>query len=245
MNIKRPRTKLAVFYFIVLLCYIVLPSIVSAFSHGLDSMVQNVVIQIVLIIVSLALMKKWGMNNLTFTLKKDSSTIRRFVLLIPVVFPMVADILFKSANNFSFGNLMKSFFTSPLTGISEELVFRGVILGGLLAMSTHTSKNRWKAILISSILFGSMHLLNLFSSNQVSPTMVYIQVLYATFLGIYLASLFIVSKTLWLPIIAHTLIDLFGFLEQPLGGEELVIFFILYGLVPMICGIIFIKREKN
>lgn len=243
MNIKRPRTKLAVFYFFVLLCYIVLPSILSAFSHGFNSLVQNAIIQIVLIVVALALMKKWGMNNFTLAGKKDSWTTRSFFLLIPVVFPMLADVLFMSAKDFSFGNLMTSFFTSPLTGISEELVFRGVILGGLIAITP--GKNRWKAILFSSILFGSIHLLNLFSGNQGSSTMVYVQVLYAAFLGIYLASLFIVSETLWLPIIAHSLIDLFSFLERPLGGIQLVIFFILYGFVPMIFGIIFIKRKKS
>ncbi|MDN2613344.1 CPBP family intramembrane metalloprotease [Apilactobacillus sp. EABW-1NA] len=51
-----------------------------------------------------------------------------------------------------------------LAGLSEELMFRGIILGFLLKLMTNKSDSRWRVMLcltISSLLFGGLHYVNL------------------------------------------------------------------------------------
>jgi len=84
---------------------------------------------------------------------------------------------------------------SLMVGISEELLFRGVLQTGL------ATYHFWGAILLTNLLFGLAH----------AVTRMYIVL--ATCVGLYFsASMWIFEPpNLWTPIIAHTLCDLFAF----------------------------------
>ncbi len=100
-----------------------------------------------------------------------------------------------------------------LIGIFEEFLFRGVILNMLLEKGQENPTNKVSAILISSVLFGLVHLLNLFDHPDLILFTVS-QVFYATFIGIYLAVLYLKTRNIWVVALCHAAIDLAGALPQ-------------------------------
>lgn len=98
-----------------------------------------------------------------------------------------------------------------LAGLSEELMFRGIILGFLLKLMTNKSDSRWRVILcltISSLLFGGFHYVNL-SMQSFSGTTY--QVIDAAAFGMILGALYIKSGTIIVPMALHFISDfLFG-----------------------------------
>jgi uncharacterized protein len=91
-----------------------------------------------------------------------------------------------------------------LVGFVEESYFRGMILRALLG------RGPWQAVIISSLCFGILHLLNLAGGANLAATL--LQVVYAVAIGLMYAALALRTRTI-LPLIAtHGLTDFVGFL---------------------------------
>ena len=108
-------------------------------------------------------------------------------------------------------------------GIFEEFLFRGLILNILLEkMKNNQLKSKITAILISSVLFGLIHFLNLFDNpNTINASIV--EVCFATFTGIFLGALYLRTKNIWVVVFYHALVDLFSdlpiiFYEIPINA---------------------------
>lgn len=88
------------------------------------------------------------------------------------------------------------FLLALLAGLCEEVLFRGLIYGGLAPF------NSTVAIFVSTLLFGAAH--------AITP----VYGMLAAFLGLYLTSLLAADPTpnLLVPIVAHTLYDFIAFL---------------------------------
>lgn len=96
-------------------------------------------------------------------------------------------------------------------GLYEELLCRGVLLNIMINKWGHIKKSILKSVILSSVIFGSLHFLNLLNL-LVSPNPELIvdtlsQVIYATFVGIYFACVYLRCKNIWPVIIFHALFD--------------------------------------
>jgi len=89
------------------------------------------------------------------------------------------------------------------TGIFEEVLVRGLIFKILLLTMGHTKRGIIKACFISSAVFGVVHIVNVIVDGEFLPVVA--QVIYATFIGVFYAALFLRTKTLWVPILLHGL----------------------------------------
>jgi len=89
------------------------------------------------------------------------------------------------------------------TGVFEEVLVRGLILKILLLTMGDTKRGIIKACLISSAIFGVVHIVNVIVVGEFLPVIA--QVIYATFIGVFYAALFLRTKTLWIPILLHGL----------------------------------------
>ena len=85
------------------------------------------------------------------------------------------------------------------TGFFEESMFRGVILGFLRPLGV------WRAVLICSALFGSLHLTRLFFGS--APATVTWQVFFAFCFGVAFCALRLRTGTIWPLILLHALWD--------------------------------------
>ncbi len=87
-----------------------------------------------------------------------------------------------------------------LVGWSEEVMFRDIWLRGL-----HRSYGIWVAILGASLIFGAMHLLNVFLTGDLKGAV--IQAVAAFLSGVFLAAVRLRTGSLWTGIVLHGLWD--------------------------------------
>ncbi len=84
-------------------------------------------------------------------------------------------------------------------GFIEEMLFRGFLF------KTLCEDNIKVAILVSSLTFGFGHIINLLRGAEFLPTL--LQICYATALGFLFTTLFYKGKSLWICIIAHSIMN--------------------------------------
>jgi membrane protease YdiL (CAAX protease family) len=113
-----------------------------------------------------------------------------------------------------------------LVGISEELMFRGVLFHG-----ASSSFSIWRTVWITAILFGLVHALNGFITGSFIAAV--IQALLAGMAGVWMVALRIRLKTIIPLIIIHWLWDCLLFMTSFLGGLVVLPFAVvlfIYGL---------------
>lgn len=142
--------------------------------------------------------------------------------------------------------------TMVMVGVSEELMFRGVLLNSCLDYYGETSVSSInKAIIISGGIFGAFHIFNVLIGASLSGSIV--QAINAAVLGIMLGAIYVrSSKNIWPCIVLHAIQDTSAFLQagmmngngvkESVSGYSIktlptIVFLLLIGL--------FIMRKKK
>lgn len=86
--------------------------------------------------------------------------------------------------------------------LMEEFMFRGLTLLAMVFAWGHTKEGMIKSVLLSSLLFGLSHLLNIV---DLPIDVVFLEVLAAAFLGFLWAAILLATRSLWPAIILHWL----------------------------------------
>jgi membrane protease YdiL (CAAX protease family) len=99
-----------------------------------------------------------------------------------------------------------------MIGFAEEALCRGVMLGAFLP------RGPVRAAVLSSLIFGSMHLVNLFYGLDLVTALLY--VIYAALIGFGLAAPFLRGGgAIWPAIAVHSLFDFIGKLAHGWGAQ--------------------------
>ncbi len=131
--------------------------------------------------------------------------------LVPVTSPRKLLVLLFPALTVAYGfslgfrevpleTLVFALLSVALAGTVEELAFRGVLLDSL------APRGIWRAVALSSALFGLMHVTNLFLGAPWFSVL--LQVTFAGMAGTGYAAMRLRTRSLWPPIILHALFDL-------------------------------------
>lgn len=96
--------------------------------------------------------------------------------------------------------MMFVFINTLIVGFSEEGMFRGVLYRALRG-----SQGIWTAVLVSSVLFGSVHILNAFTTGHVLQS--FVQAFNATLSGFVFVALLLRTGSIIVPMIYHALWD--------------------------------------
>lgn len=112
-------------------------------------------------------------------------------------------------------NILNAFVRALYVGIVEELIFRGYIFSAF-----EIKFDKYKAIIFSSIVFGLFHLINL-THNPVMTVL--LQVIYTTMFGIGFSILRVRTKSLLMPILIHSFIDVTCFLSADVSSNITII----------------------
>ncbi len=110
-----------------------------------------------------------------------------------------------AAVHFSAYELLLSWILMLLVALTEEIAFRGFVLGHLLT----TGANRFVALFLSSALFSLMHIFN--------PNFSLIAFLNILLAGILIGSTYIYTRNLWFAIALHLF---WNWLQGPILGFE-------------------------
>ena len=140
-----------------------------------------------------------------------------------------------------------------LIGFAEEFLFRGVISERLLRIYGKDSTGVKKAIVISSIIFGSIHLLNGISTGLESSI---VQAIVATFLGMILCTTYYKSGNIYSVAFIHALQDFTAFAfnggiigdpntDSALVNASTYSIINLTAVIPYIIVLFVIMRKKN
>lgn len=193
---------------------------------------------------------QFGFSDL---LKVNSKKLKASLLTLPAFLVMVNNFPFVpiKLGNMSINATFLKFLTYSLfclsIGVLEETVFRGCLLPLCMLKCSKDKKGLFWAIVLSSALFGAMHLLNLLGGF--SPA-VFLQVGYSFLIGLVCGFSLVVSGNIFLPILFHAIFDFGGFLIGEglavgvLWGIENVLWTAISSValaIPMI--IIFIKKD--
>jgi membrane protease YdiL (CAAX protease family) len=109
-------------------------------------------------------------------------------------------------------------------GVIEEVIFRGILFNML------KGRSQIKIVLISASAFASIHLVNLFGG--MNPWFVVLQIFAAFSIGLMLGVARLKDTTIWMIVIAHTLINFSAFVSVGLGNPELNTSEVLMWVIP-------------
>ena len=100
-------------------------------------------------------------------------------------------------------------------GFFEEVIFRGLILVLLIQKFSKTKQELFIAIVLSSSIFGLMHLWNLMMGASFYDT--FLQVGYSFLMGMMWAIVFLKTKNIWFVVFLHAAYNFFGRVVTTLG----------------------------
>lgn len=166
-------------------------------------------VSIVTIILTLfAVIFNWIPDVFTFSPRNENI----ILWVIPFIYVVGIFIRLQHAawKDFTKKGLLYLFFGSLLVGFSEELLVRGVVVTALL----DSGYTILLTGVISSVIFGALHIINYFNGQSFKITL--LQVVATTLMGINFYVVFIITGTLWAPMLLHFIFD-FSLLVQ--GGD--------------------------
>ena len=111
------------------------------------------------------------------------------------------------------GNLINVIILCAFIGFAEEFLCRGWLQNEFLERFGEDRKGVLKSILCASIVFGSMHLINVFTTSQ-GLVMTILQIINAMALGFYLGVIYYRTKNIWSVIFLHAFYDFALFLGE-------------------------------
>jgi uncharacterized protein len=107
----------------------------------------------------------------------------------------------------SFRYLLEAAIITLMVGFVEEVIFRGLMLNALKV------RGLWKAAIITALLFGLTHALNVLAGKSLAEDAA--QIFYAVAIGFAFAALVLRTGILWPLVLAHWLIDFVNFIQKP------------------------------
>ena len=135
---------------------------------------------------------------------------RGFKILLPVIVFWVVWIAIKIA--LGYYNVYpldaESFLKGLRPGVVEETSYRGMAMGVVL-YRYHKKGNVWLPVVFTSVVFGLMHLTNLFGEDLTSEIAIHLMlnVLFACAFGAIFAMTFTLCGSVWPTLIVHSAYD--------------------------------------
>lgn len=123
-----------------------------------------------------------------------------------------------------------------LTAAFEELLFRGLLFNALYESSPKTVKGVFKAIMISSVIFGAAHFLNLFGGAAFLPTLA--QAGCTTLIGALCAFVLFKTRNIVFPWLTHAVYNVGGLILTREGLGNGIVFDATTIVVTVVFGVL-------
>ena len=135
-----------------------------------------------------------------------------------------------------------------VVGVFEELAFRGFLLPYCLEKTKGKTRPVFRAALISSAVFGAVHLVNLFSGA--SPGEVLMQIGYSFLIGGLCAAVLVACGSVWVCAAVHAVYNFCGTLLSRFGegirwDVPTVVLTVILGLAAALLVLRFLWRERD
>ena len=189
----------------VILIYLTYPINFLFPDNEIGQLYSNAIIKLTISLIFLAILWRFGWTHASGLTRFGGVKVWLVVAII-LVYHLLVNLRFMT------GDLGIVFPDSPLAipnlvyyfpaSLMEEIMFRGLTLLAMVLAWGSTKKGVVKAVLLSSLLFGLIHLFNIV---ELSIEVVFLEVLVAALLGFFWAALTLATRSLWPAIILHWL----------------------------------------
>ncbi|MCR3905555.1 MAG: CPBP family intramembrane metalloprotease [Tenericutes bacterium] len=212
--------KNLIFLLIILMFVLVLIDI-NVLQNNLDTqMITGSLLRILGGLVFIVIIYGLGHGHI-FKIKNLSKAL---LIMIPAFivsinnFPIVAFLDGRAILTEPIYRIFLFFIESLSVGFFEEIIFRGMILVFLLDKFKEEKNGVMISIILSSLIFGFIHVLNIFNGASVNSTM--LQIGYSFLVGMMWAVLFLKTGNLWLTMLLHATFNFFGQVMFYLGTVD-------------------------
>ena len=191
---RHPFWFVAILEVMVILVYLALGTI--AHRTNLSNIGFEGIANLVLSVIATTLLSVMGWWRIVGFRRPDQpSDLLYFVVpFLPAVISLVAGVELKNVLV-----VTQLLIVTAMVGFAEEAIFRGLMLNAL------KPRGAWTAVIVTSLLFGLSHSLNVLSGKNLA--VVAVQILYALAIGFAFAALVIKKGIIWPLVLAHFLID--------------------------------------
>ncbi len=178
---------------------------------GLDELVKNGIgwqfVGAVAVLFAAIAMFKW--RDMKFVAPHSLLKVMWFPVLVLLVVSSLALVTGMPSGRVMFFVAFNTF----LVGVSEEVMFRGVLFQALLE-----NYKVWTAIIVTTVLFGAVHILNGFTTGEWGAAT--LQATAAGMSGLIFIAIVIRTGSIWPAIIYHWLWDCMLFLMNTASAER-------------------------
>ncbi len=192
---------------------------------------------IVFVLLIIGFLVKAGLTE-EFGLCKFKGSFKGVLFFIPVI-PILALYLWHGVTwESTVLEALLSAVAMLCVGFSEEMLFRGFLF------KTMSEDNVKVAILVSSLLFGVGHIVNLLNGRELVSTL--LQICYATALGFLLTMLFYKGKSILPCVILHGILNVISVFNVPGTGAQKIIDAAVLSIIAVVYGLwIWKKAGEN
>ncbi|MCP9327916.1 CPBP family intramembrane glutamic endopeptidase [Liquorilactobacillus satsumensis] len=168
--------------------------------------IVNVVLALVALLVAFRGLKSFKLINTKLLFTRNLGIWGILAVAIFIIIMSVENVPLNIITVINSKNFLLDTMIALSAAIFEESICRGLILSAFLGLFIYESSSYkfTKAAVWSAVLFGSMHLINLFGE---SPRATLQQMLYAFATGVFLAALRITTNCLLWVILLHFILD--------------------------------------
>lgn len=200
---------------LVTLCISLMASVKIA--DGLSPMMMEISITVMRFLISLALLAmllKLGAGKealITTPFKLWGK--RWYLALLPISIIVLMNALgveFASLD-FSASKVTLWVFSNIGIGFVEEMMMRGAVFYILYKAWGSSKKGVYAAVLVQALIFGLAHYSNLRDMSFIDVTFMVVN---ATLIGIGFAGLMLVTRTIWLPVVLHSIFDMIARMNE-------------------------------
>lgn len=231
------RNTVAAVFVYLLFCFIAGAIVVMGELEGTKAVIaQAICIWIASVsVVLLYRLRKKSLSEIGFQ-KVKSGKWKEIYYAIPFVVISLSTLI-AGINTDQLGLIPANIFLALAVGFSEEIYFRGIIFH---SWKNHSTKS---AVLISAILFGICHLMNVLKGAELGYTI--LQIVFALFYGIAFALLLSVTESLWPCIFLHFFHDLCAFMGNDMPDATEIILVTVWVAILLVYCILMRNRLKR
>lgn len=198
---------------IITLGLTILPlQVLMLFIKNADELYYQSIVFIIVLLLSVLAIKIIGKpRDLTLKLRNIKMFFTKgwYIIVASFIFAILNFMSIDFFNITSISQILFFFINVILGVIFEELVFRGIIQNIIVEKYEVYKKSVWNGIIISSLIFAVIHLLNLIGQPYfILGTIT--QVIYTFCLGMLLGVVYYFSKNIWSVILLHFIFNVLG-----------------------------------
>lgn len=219
MEENKKKENIFTFFFKMLAIFIVVEIVIASLPNLITGSILNfkygtdLLVELFYGIFALIVMLLFH-NSYVFTNKHEGFR-KSLKMGIPIlVFALINFVInLLSLDSFIIGNLINVIIYCTFIGFAEEFLCRGWLQNEFVERFGETKVGVIKSIVCASIVFGSMHLINVLTTSQ-GLVFTVLQVINAISLGFYLGVIYYKSKNIWTVIFLHAFYDFALFLGE-------------------------------